>query len=872
MSAALVFQTPAAAAVTITAPHSTTPVASSDLDGNPLTGAWSDAASFLVPLENGELDPYGSATLYVKHDGMNYYARIDGKIDVPWTSPTGDHFWLGWLISPSTTTGHHKTGQDLIFFGETSYPSVTYPLTPIDASGSGKPPLMDTQQDAVGMLKFAGTTAPYSFTAEWKRALDTGDSQDVMLTADGSALYNLYITTDSNRGGSEGGAIDHGVVTNANTIRFQAPPPPVVHDAAITAVSASPLSVLRPPDLDVNIVVTVANQGTEPETFTVSAFAGTVTAGAQQISLPVGGTQTLTFALNTASLIDGSYLIRATAETIPGEIDTSDNSMDDGNLVVATTPFDYHVSVSPSSATVKQGESTSAIVTVTLDTGLTQTVTLGGTELPSGATVSFSPPSGNPTYTSTMTITTSLSIAAGTYPISIAGSPSGATPADEVATFTLTVSQIVHDVVASDVTASPLNVLRPPDIHTTISVVVSNMGTEIETFSVTAFVGAMALPSQTVSNLGAGMSQTSTFTVNTSTLADGSYLIRAEAVLAGDANPANNSKDDGTLVVRTKVHNLAVTAVTPSATIANVGDVLTVTVTVANQGDFDETAVVHVYYDSNLIGELTGTVAAGASMNFDLTWNTAMVMPGTYTISGHVVPVAGETDIADNMLTDGTVRLVQEIVADFTWTGPFGDGNLYQTEPVAFTAIVTGGTPPYTFSWTFGDGTSGTGDPVTHTYAALGDYPVTLTVTDNAGGLGTASHTVHVQDEPRLARGKLSWTHHLKVSAGVDQVFTAVMQNPSDGTIYAYTKVVITPVDRGAAISVFSPITQLAPGEFKKVSFTISHTLFTPGMKYTLEATIWYNITSVEPIGSTPVTDVAGYVSGNSKTGSFATV
>ncbi|MCJ7604308.1 MAG: PKD domain-containing protein [Desulfobulbaceae bacterium] len=42
------------------------------------------------------------------------------------------------------------------------------------------------------------------------------------------------------------------------------------------------------------------------------------------------------------------------------------------------------------------------------------------------------------------------------------------------------------------------------------------------------------------------------------------------------------------------------------------------------------------------------------------------------------------------------------------------------------------------YRWDFGDGTTGTGVTATHQYAVSGDYPVTLTVLDNLGGIGLA--------------------------------------------------------------------------------------------------------------------------------------
>jgi plastocyanin len=52
---------------------------------------------------------------------------------------------------------------------------------------------------------------------------------------------------------------------------------------------------------------------------------------------------------------------------------------------------------------------------------------------------------------------------------------------------------------------------------------------------------------------------------------------------------------------------------------------------------------------------------------------------------------------------------------------------------VSFTGTASGGTPPYTYSWTLGDGSSSADQNPTHTYTQIGSYTAVLTVHDSTG-------------------------------------------------------------------------------------------------------------------------------------------
>jgi len=103
----------------------------------------------------------------------------------------------------------------------------------------------------------------------------------------------------------------------------------------------------------------------------------------------------------------------------------------------AAPPFDFSLSNS-GGITVAQGSSGWNTITVTLISGTSQGVTLSASGLPSGASASFNPVSGNPTFSSSLTITASSITPAGSYTVTVNGTGGGLT---RTTSFTLTISR-----------------------------------------------------------------------------------------------------------------------------------------------------------------------------------------------------------------------------------------------------------------------------------------------------------------------------------------------------------------------------------------------------------------------------------------------
>lgn len=92
-------------------------------------------------------------------------------------------------------------------------------------------------------------------------------------------------------------------------------------------------------------------------------------------------------------------------------------------------------------------------------------------------------------------------------------------------------------------------------------------------------------------------------------------------------------------------------------------------------------------------------------------------------------------------------------------------------EIVTFTALGTGGLPPYLFAWSFGDAGTGSGESVGHSYSQSGAYLVRVTATDDRGSTATSQSTINV-GTPSPVGVTFTWQPMVPV-AGESTTFTA---------------------------------------------------------------------------------------------------
>jgi len=98
------------------------------------------------------------------------------------------------------------------------------------------------------------------------------------------------------------------------------------HDIAV--IDAMPHKTVVCQGYDVSINVTVENQGDFTESFNVTAYANTTIIHTQNVTLTSGNSTIITFGWSTD--FKGVYNITATASTVQGESETTDNTFIDG--------------------------------------------------------------------------------------------------------------------------------------------------------------------------------------------------------------------------------------------------------------------------------------------------------------------------------------------------------------------------------------------------------------------------------------------------------------------------------------------------------------------------------------------------------------
>jgi len=220
------------------------------------------------------------------------------------------------------------------------------------------------------------------------------------------------------------------------------------------------------------------------------------------------------------------------------------------------------------------------------------------------------------------------------------------------------VLNVIHDVAIRNISVSSNIAVNGQLVE--IYVTTANLGNRSETFHVCTYYNQTLIANKTVDALSPQTNTALTFVWNTASITpNASCIIKAEASQVPDEiSLEDNVRVYGIVAIVQGIHDVAVIAVRPATDKVYEGEVLNIYVIVASKGNYTETFNVTAYSDSTLIGMQTvQNLTYGRTRELTYAWDTKGVINKTYIIKAIASMVEGETNLANNNLTDGTVTV-----------------------------------------------------------------------------------------------------------------------------------------------------------------------------------------------------------------------
>jgi polygalacturonase/uncharacterized membrane protein len=237
---------------------------------------------------------------------------------------------------------------------------------------------------------------------------------------------------------------------------------------------------------------------------------------------------------------------------------------------------DFFLAATPGSQTVTAGASGTYTATVTASGGFTGTVSLSASGLPSGATASFNPDSIVTSGSSTLTVSTSGSTPAGSYPLTITAASGGLTHSSSV-------TLVVQAAAPADfnIAASPSSATARQGSSATYNITITSSGG----FAGTVSLSASGLPSAATAGFNPGTvvgSGSSTLTISTAgTTPAGTYSL----TITGTSGTLVHTAAVTLVVQATGAGDFSVSA-SPSSQSVDSGNSISYSVSVAGTGGF----------------------------------------------------------------------------------------------------------------------------------------------------------------------------------------------------------------------------------------------------------------------------------------------
>ncbi|HKW76663.1 MAG TPA: protease pro-enzyme activation domain-containing protein [Terriglobales bacterium] len=338
-----------------------------------------------------------------------------------------------------------------------------------------------------GTVNFSVSGLPVGATATFTPAslVGSGTSTLAITTANPttSGSYTLTIT------GSDG------TLTHTASVSLVVSAP----DFSLSSTPASQ-TINQGGTTSYSIAVNPISGYTGTVSFAVSALPAGASATFNPVSVLAGSSTSLNIT-STPSVVPGSYPL-----TVTGSDGTLTHTV---SITLVVTPAgDFILGASPASQTINSGENTGFGFTISSVNGFTGVVSLTVSGLPAGASGAFTPSSITGAGTANLAITTSVTLAAGVYNLTITGT-SGAI------SHSVGVQLIVNPAVPGDFTvaAPDITVKRNKTGSETVTVSATNGFTGTVDLSVTGAPSGVTVTLAPTSIAGGSGSATLTFQV-----------------------------------------------------------------------------------------------------------------------------------------------------------------------------------------------------------------------------------------------------------------------------------------------------------------------------------------------------------------------
>jgi cellulose 1,4-beta-cellobiosidase len=401
------------------------------------------------------------------------------------------------------------------------------------------------------------------------------------------------------------------------------------------SISSSGTTVMQGTTATSSVTVSAINGFTGTVALTVSGLPSGVTASFSPASVTGSAGSTLTF---TAS---GTATVGAATVTITG---TSGSTTETATLTLTVTAEpEFTISVSPTTLSVPVNTNPTVALTVAYVGGLTGSVSLSASGLPTGVAANFAPSSFNsPGGTSTVNFTSQSSTPAGTYSVLLTGTDGSTVNS---ATLTLTIPGSSNGFTLKS-SATAVTVAQGKTATDTITV------TDVGTFSGSVTLAASGLPSGVTAAWGTNP------TTGSSVL-----TLTASSTAATGASTVTITGTSGSTTATT-TFSLSVTAspgftLAPSATTRSVArsSSTTETITVTDVGGFTGSVTLAA---SGLPTGVTGAFGTNPTTGTSVLTLTASATATTGTSTVTITGTSGSTTATT------TVSLTVSASAGFT--------------------------------------------------------------------------------------------------------------------------------------------------------------------------------------------------------------